>query len=182
MNKANENQILFKKIITKAQEKNSNLKIDTIIKIIKRVNPRFFKSIESGITPPIKHIENDWSDSITPDFSDLGKDHFEGFENEKIFHEILWGAIEECWGLQASTVKMIISRVAPDFLKELFERRPCVRKLKYVGLQGDIDEKHFFKIGKVYESLDFSGGTYSFNEYDNGQGRIGSCHFEWIEK
>lgn len=90
------------------------------------------------------------------------------------------GAHEECPDLKASTVRMIFSYIAPQIAERLFKPQPCVRKLKYIGLSNDSDEDPFFKVGKIYESLDFTGATYSFKEYDNGQSRIGSCYFEWI--
>jgi len=93
--------------------------------------------------------------------------------------------MEECTGIQAKTIKKIIQHVAPDFLDGLFEIRPCVRKLKYVGCDCDTDECDtgggYFKMGQVYESIDFTGATYTIKGYGNGKARIGSCYFEWIE-
>ena len=59
--------------------------------------------------------------------------HYEGFEKEHRFHIILGQALRDCPVLKARTVKRIIAHVAPEFLEGLFESRPCVRKLKYIG-------------------------------------------------
>ncbi|MFC1885582.1 hypothetical protein ACFLZM_00780 [Thermodesulfobacteriota bacterium] len=75
---------------------------------------------------------------------------------------------------------MIISHFAPDFLEGLFEPRPCVRKLKYVGCGCNLSDE-FFEIGKIYESIDFNGATYTLKGYGDGKRRIGSAYFEWVE-
>lgn len=112
-------------------------------------------------------------------------DHYEGFEKERKFHIILGLALRDCPILKARTVKAIIGHVAPDFLEGLFEIRPCVRKLKYIGCGCEevvCPHGHdFFKMGKIYESIDFSGGTYSIKGYEDGKSRIGSAHFEWVD-
>lgn len=111
--------------------------------------------------------------------------HYKGFEKERQFHIILGLALRDCPILQARTVKAIIGHVATDFLEGLFERRPCVRKLKYIGCGCEESVcphgAGFFKIGKVYESIDFTGATYTIKGYKNDMARIGSRHFEWID-
>lgn len=75
------------------------------------------------------------------------------------------------------------SRSAQDIIKtanpryeNVFERRECVRDLKYIGT--DEPEESFEK-GKVYTSTHFNGATYSFNI--NGQEKvIGSSYFERV--
>ena len=59
--------------------------------------------------------------------------YYEGFEKERKFHIILEQALCDCTVLKARTVKRIIAHVAPQFLEGLFESRPCIRKLKYIG-------------------------------------------------
>ena len=113
------------------------------------------------------------------------KDHQEGFEKEYIFHETLYLARKENPIIMARTIRNIIHQVAPDFLDGLFEARPCVRKLKYIGCgcpEVDCsDGPDFFKIGEIYESIDFTGATYTIKGYDNGKSRIGFEYFEWVE-
>jgi hypothetical protein len=111
--------------------------------------------------------------------------HYEGFEKERRFHIILGQALSDCPVLKARTVKRIIAHVAPEFLKGLFERRPCTRKLKYIGCGCEESVcphgEDFFEIGEIYESIDFTGATYSIHGYGNGTKRIGSGYFEGID-
>jgi hypothetical protein len=111
----------------------------------------------------------------------MNREHYEGFEREETFHLILAQALCECPVLKARTVKRIIAHVAPEFLDGLFEVRPCHRRLRYVGC-GCIEQEcphgdSFFKMGQVYESLDFNGATYGIKGHDR---RIGAAHFEWV--
>ena len=112
-------------------------------------------------------------------------DHQDSFEKERKFHQILGNACRENPIIKARTVKKIIAHVAPDFLDGLFEPRPCLRRLKYIGCGcEDIECSHgpeFFKMGEIYESFDFNGATYSIKEYKDGKRRIGFAYFEWIE-
>ena len=112
------------------------------------------------------------------------KDHQDGFEKESKFYEILYLARKENPIIMARTIRNIIWQVAPEFMKNLFEPRPCARKLKYIGCGcEEIKCPHgedFFKLGEIYESIDFTGGTYSIKGYGEGN-RIGFEYFEWIE-
>lgn len=87
-------------------------------------------------------------------------DHYDGFEKEKLFHDILGQALGDNPNIKARTINNIIYRVAPEFMEGLFKQRPCVRKLKYVGC-GDIccefplnDSPHDdgMILGKIYTS------------------------------
>lgn len=113
-------------------------------------------------------------------------DHYEGFERERKFHECLYLSLENCPTFKTKTLKQIIAEIAPDFLGGLFEIRPCVRKLRYTGCCNDgevcAEEDDFFKLGKLYESIDFSGATYAIAGYGGGERRIGSSYFEWIKE
>lgn len=111
-------------------------------------------------------------------------DHCEGFEKEEKFRGILAQALCDCPVLKASTVKRIIAHVAPEFVEGLFDIRPCVCKLKHIGHTWIEDESfhdngpnEFFKVGEVYESIDFNGGTYTIKGYE---GRVGAAYFERI--
>ncbi len=113
--------------------------------------------------------------------------HFEGFEKEERFKMILQQALCDCPVLKARTVKRIIAHVAPEFTDGLFESRPCERKLRYIGYHWIEDENFhnndpndFFKIGEIYESIDFNGGTYAIKDYKGGKKRIGSAYFERV--
>ncbi len=112
--------------------------------------------------------------------------HYVGFEKEEKFHEILRQARSQCSVIMARTIKTIILHVNEEFMDGLFEIRPCVRRLRYVGcgcIECEFPNKKsphnsFFKLGEVYESIDYNGGTYSFEGYER---RIGSAHFEIVQ-
>lgn len=116
--------------------------------------------------------------------------HEEGFEKEDKFHRVLSQALCDCPNLKARTLKRIIAHFAPDFIDGLFEPRPCVRKLKYIGCSclagcGDAtcnyaSEDEFFHTGKLYESIDFNGATYTIKGYINGKKKIGFSYFERV--
>ena len=168
-------QKIFQKIIAEAKIKNQNIELKTLVKIVNHIEPDFLKGIDEYsaniLSLPDRRCACDIQSSI-----DTGKDHNIGFEKEKLYHEALFGTLDECPGLKASTVRMIFSYIVPQIAEKLFKPRSCVRKLKYVG-----SENTYFKVGNIYESLDFTGATYTFTEYDNGKSRIGACYFEWIE-
>ena len=113
-------------------------------------------------------------------------DHYDsGFERERQFNLILGQALCDCPVLKARTVKRIIAHVAPKFLDGLFAARPCIRQLAgYIGCgcaePDSADTNPFFRIGEIYESIDFNGATYSISGYVDGKRRIGSAYFERV--
>jgi len=115
----------------------------------------------------------------------MRKDHQDGFEKERKFHQILYSARRENPIIMARTIKNIIAHVAPEFLDSLFETRQCVRKLKYVRCGCEDNEcphvHEFFKMNEIYESIDFNGATYTIKGYKDGKARIGCNHFERVE-
>jgi ankyrin repeat protein len=112
-------------------------------------------------------------------------DHDKGFEKEAYFGMVSARARKDCPVLMNRTVKHIIAHFAPEFLKGLFERRPCARKLRYVGCgcaeqpcpHGNPD----FVQGQVYESIDFNGGTYTVRLPDGNTSGCGSAYFEVVK-
>ena len=115
------------------------------------------------------------------------RDHYEGFEKEERFHQILRRALDDCPTIKARTIKRIIHQVAPDFMEGLFVPRPCVRRLRYVGC-GDVccefptdDTPHGsgLVLGQIYWSEFFNGATYKLKGRD---GWVGSAHFEWVKE
>ena len=111
----------------------------------------------------------------------MNNQHMIGFEKEILFQQ----ARIECQtvhdNFKAKTLKTALQIIYPEFMENLFSTRPCVRKLKFIGHdnQGEDapfdDFDPFFEYGKVYESIDFNGGTYRIKGYD---GRIGAGYFE----
>jgi hypothetical protein len=113
------------------------------------------------------------------------KDHYEGFERERKFNLVANQAYCDCPVLKARTVKKIIAHFAPEFLNGLFESRPCVRNLRYIGCGCEetvcSHGPKFFRLGEIYQLIEFNGATYTITGYDDGNARIGSAYFEWIE-
>ena len=112
----------------------------------------------------------------------MPKDHWEGFETERLFHDILSEMEREGVCLKAKHLRRIIELVNPGFIKGLFVRRRCVRSLKYKGWcrseeELECESDAHFKVGAMYESVDFNGGTYTIKEYDR---LIGAGYFERI--
>ena len=110
--------------------------------------------------------------------------HTKGFEREEKFHILLRIALSDCPTFKAATLKKIITEIKPEFMDGLFEPRPCVRKLKYLGCVCDEkpcphEKDSFLEVGKIYQSLDFTGATYTIEGASNR--RIGSAYFEAIE-
>lgn len=115
----------------------------------------------------------------------MNLDHSEGFEKEERFKMVFSQARCDCPALMTKTVKRIIAHFALEFIAGLFNVRPCVRRLKYIGCFWDEDDQafgetpdEFFKIGEIYESIDFNGGTYTIK--DRPDRRIGRAYFERI--
>lgn len=99
--------------------------------------------------------------------------HQEDFEKEALFHDLLFSTP----GLRSGGLKRIIAAVNPDFMAGLFEMRPCVRQLKYVGyincggVEFDSEEDELV-IGEIYESVAFNGGMYEL-----ATGRQCGCYY-----
>ena len=119
----------------------------------------------------------------------MPKDHWEGFEKEKLFHAVLFDEIlseisaKYGLGLNAAQLTRILDIVNPEFNEGLFERRPCVRALKYKGWCMSEKElacegNDFFRIGEIYQSVDFNGGTYTITENNR---LIGAGYFERVD-
>jgi len=111
----------------------------------------------------------------------MSPEHLIGFEKEEEFNRICSEAYQDCVGLKVRTVERIIAHINPSFTKGLFEIRPCVRKLKYIGCWCNKNEcscgSDEFELGRVYESEDFNGGTYKIKGHE---GRIGSAYFRVV--
>ena len=113
------------------------------------------------------------------------KDHYEELDRERKFNLVAIQAYCDCPALKTRTVKKIIAHFAPEFLDGLFESHPCVRTLRYIGCGCEeavcSHGPKFFRLDEIYQSVEFNGATYTIRGYDNGNARIGSAYFEWIE-
>lgn len=108
--------------------------------------------------------------------TDLKTDHWNGFEKERIFHQML-DSIALLSGSKAYDILMsIIQTINPEWAEGLFETRPCERRLRYVGNNRNSMNfygSEFFVVGKEYKSLTFNGGSYTILGYPSNIG----CHY-----
>lgn len=101
-------------------------------------------------------------------------DHMEGYEREAAFHDAL-GLCQPY--MKAAQLEDIIRLISPAFLAGLFDYRPCVRRLRYVGLEDCGCDG--FRLSEMYESVSFNGGTYIIaSPGGRGDGVIGCAYFE----
>lgn len=108
--------------------------------------------------------------------------HMKGFEKENTFRE-LFGDIHEYYpDLKWQQLISAIEKIAPLYSEALGARRPCIRKLRYIGRtwcpETPPTSDDFFKLGQVCESATFNGATYTIEEY--GERPIGFAYFEWL--
>ncbi len=105
----------------------------------------------------------------------MSKDkHMIGFEKEEKINEAFLFLKEHCSSIQKIKILyQLLDKVNPSICADLFKRKPCERKLKYIG-----EDDNFFKKGEIYESITFNGGTYSIKGYDR---LIGSAYFEILD-
>lgn len=72
----------------------------------------------------------------------------------------------------------LIKTANPKF-ENVYKRRKCVRKLKYIGGEEHDDIVTDFKRGEIYTSTHYNGATYTIDM--NGKERvIGSLYFERV--
>ena len=74
---------------------------------------------------------------------------------------------------------------------DAFERRPCRRRLQYIGYGGwpeptrsemNAEGHGYFVPGEIYQSCDFNGSTYSIEGYTDVVGKvIGYAYFKWVD-
>jgi hypothetical protein len=117
-------------------------------------------------------------------------DHDEGFEKEVRLKEMHKQALQTLDVLYSWRKFMDIARILnPELCEGAFSRRPCRRKLRYIGY-GNRPEptgsntiaRDYFVHGEIYYSTDFNGGTYSIEGYsESNDGRVVGCaYFEWL--
>lgn len=104
-------------------------------------------------------------------------DHYEGYESARRLHEMM-EHFDRFSDLKA--------HIGADVAREAFKRRPCVRKLRYIGTEpgreaDSSDAADYFVQGELYTSIDFNGATYSMAGYQDGERVIGFTYFEWVK-
>ena len=114
--------------------------------------------------------------------SDLNK-HMDGYEKEDALKE-MW----KCPNVRRLLYKwkdfMAVAGVLnPSLCEVAFNRRPCARKLRYIG-HDHFDEPFRsdkptgpFIYGNIYHSIDFNGATYTIKETGDC---IGAAYFEVV--
>jgi hypothetical protein len=109
-------------------------------------------------------------------------DHMIGFEKEAAL-AAMHGHPQISSRLYYHDDFMAVARVInPDLCLGAFERRSCVRRLRYIGqeiVEGDTNgRKQHYTYGEIYNSVDFNGATYLIKE----TGRIiGMAYFEVVD-
>lgn len=113
---------------------------------------------------------------MTTDNEIIG-DHYEGYESARRMHHLLE---------QFDSFKELNAHIGGDVARAAFKRRPCVRKLRYLGSEpgreaDSSDAAEYFVKGQLYLSIDFNGATYSITGYHDGERVIGFAYFEWVK-
>lgn len=121
---------------------------------------------------------------IRPVMDDESLAHMESFEKEMAFNNIFFEINQYFPELNVPWLRHALEEIAPNFAAGLFERRACKRQLKYIGLAWDDeipqDNDEYFRLGEVYTSLTFNGGSYSISGY--GDRLRGCAYFEWLKE
>jgi hypothetical protein len=119
--------------------------------------------------------------------------HDEGFEKEVKLKAVYVEVNKLCehlykWGKFIEVARLI----NPELCERAFDRRPCCRKLRYIGhdnwpdptrVELNAESHDYFVYGQIYISTDFNGATYSVEGYsDCHNGKvIGCAYFEWLK-
>lgn len=120
--------------------------------------------------------------------------HEEGFKKEEKLRDIHSAVTEINEHLyQWRDFMSVAELINPELCAGAYERRPCRRKLRYIGgdkwpepQRSEINaegDPHFVH-GGIYYSVDFNGATYSIEGYrsDTDKPRfIGLVYFEWLK-
>ncbi len=78
----------------------------------------------------------------------------------------------------SNDAKDLIATANPKF-KDVYKRRKCIRKLKYIGEEEYDHIAANFKKGKIYTSAHYNGSAYTINL--NGEEIVvGSLYFERV--
>ena len=96
------------------------------------------------------------------------RNHYEVFENESELHR-MHGVIHPMYNelYQFKDFMHVARIINPAICDGAFDRRPCERKLKYIG-----EEHSHFVNGEEYDAIDFNGATYSIKDYTEKSGKV----------
>ena len=119
--------------------------------------------------------------------------HDEGFEKEaklRAIHAQVAHIQDSLY--QWATFMEVARLIHPGLCEGAFTRRPCRRKLRYIGhdnwpepIRSELNaqnHRHFVQ-GDIYYSTDFNGATYSIEGWSEREcGRATGCaYFEWVK-
>lgn len=108
-------------------------------------------------------------------------EHSNGFDKEEAFSHLFVEIRKYSPELKFSALRNALESIAPAFVASLYERKSCLRNLKYVGCTWDADtdpsDDGFFRLGQIYVATSFNGSTYTIDGYEEV---IGCAYFEWI--
>lgn len=95
-------------------------------------------------------------------------EHMKGFEKEAALAN-MHGHSQVSSRLYFLNDFMAVARVInPELCRGAFERRSCVRRLRYIGHESYEHDhncrKQNYIYGEIYNSFDFNGATYSIKE------------------
>ena len=116
-------------------------------------------------------------------------DHGEGFEKESKLHELFFDlqCLFSDFLIKWKLFEQIVALFSPDLIDGSFERRECIRMLRYRGccdvannVNPSIGKHASFKIGGIYMSKNFNGATYTI-DLDGFDKMIGCNYFEWVK-
>jgi hypothetical protein len=119
-------------------------------------------------------------------------DHGKGFEKEAKLMEIYLNvqAVQELL-YQWADFKDVAKLINPELCEGVYKRRPCKRKLRYIGYDNwpetiryemiQNPEKYFVH-GEIYNSTEFNGATYSIQGYSETGKVIGCAYFKWLKE
>ena len=110
--------------------------------------------------------------------------HMKGFEKEETLRE-MWGHPEVRQRLYKWKDFLAVAKVLVPHLREgAFERRPCKRKLRYIGYENfeeparSEEKNEGYIYGNIYHSIDFNGATYTIKETGDV---IGLAYFDVVD-
>lgn len=127
------------------------------------------------------NLETDEIDELVKEIETLHKEnssrHIEGFEKEAAYSMIfdfLYGKSQ--YKFKARPFRAAIKYLFPEYEKDLFEPRKCIRKLQYLG-----EDENMTK-GFIYESKMFNGACYVVENDKGNDEWIGYENFEVVEE
>jgi hypothetical protein len=110
--------------------------------------------------------------------------HMHGFEKEHALQLLFCNPAVRKHFTKWQDFMAVTRKINPELCERAFERKPCKRKLRYIGYdnfsevtEAEKTEKEGLVYGNIYESVDFDGATYTIRETGTV---IGMAYFEVV--